>query len=80
MFWPFLTVSAVDTGLVKLGAVSVLAAILSTSLKAALALIVVLAGLLLWRGRKEDQSTASSTRPVRNPPKHKVNLTELFRS
>ena len=54
MFWSFLIVSAIGTGLVRLGAVSVMAAVLSTSLKAALAVIVILAGLLLWRRRKDD--------------------------
>jgi hypothetical protein len=53
MFWSFLIVSAIGTGLVRLGAVSVMAAVLSTSLKAALAVIVILAGPILWRRRKD---------------------------
>lgn len=52
MFWSFLIVSAIGTGLIQLGAVSVQAAILSSSLKAALAIIAMLAGLLLWQRLK----------------------------
>lgn len=51
MFWSFLLVGAIGTALVQLGAVSVQAAIMSLSLKIALIMIAVLAGVLLWRQR-----------------------------
>jgi len=54
MFWSFLIVSAICIALLKLGAVSVQVAILALSFKAALAVIAVLVGLLLWKRRKRN--------------------------
>jgi len=52
MVWAFLSVSAICIGLVQLGAVSVEVAILALSLKAAVVVIAVLVGLLLWKRLK----------------------------
>ena len=49
MFWISLAVIAMSTLLIKLGALSVTAGVLSMALKGSLVLIVLLAGLLLWR-------------------------------
>ena len=49
MFWISLAVIAMSTLLIKLGALSVMTGVLSLALKASLVLIVLLAGLLLWR-------------------------------
>ena len=51
MFWSFLSVTAIGTTLVQLGAVSVQAAIMSLSLKIALVIAAVLTGLLVWQQR-----------------------------
>lgn len=48
MFWSFLIISAIGTALTQLGAATVQAAIFSSSLKAALFVIAILAGTLLW--------------------------------
>jgi len=53
MIWIFLIVTAMSTLLIKLGAVSLMAGLLSMALKAALVVILVLAGLLLWRYYKK---------------------------
>ena len=52
MFWPFLIISAIGIGLVKLSATSVQAAVLSSALKLTFLIIAILAGLLLLVKRK----------------------------
>lgn len=57
MFWIFCAVIAAGTLLIKLGAMSVTVTVMSTALKVALALIVLLAGLLLWRWYRSKRAT-----------------------
>ena len=49
MFWISCAVIAAGTLLIKLGALSVTVTVMSTALKVSLVLIVLLAGILLWR-------------------------------
>ena len=49
MFWIACTVIAASTLLIKLGAMSLTVSVMSVALKVSLVLIVLLAGLLLWR-------------------------------
>jgi hypothetical protein len=49
MFWSFLIISSIGAALVKLGATTVQATILYSSLKATLIVIAILVGVLLWK-------------------------------
>jgi len=56
MFWISCVVIAMSTLLVKLGALSVMTAVLSVSLKASLVLVVALSGVLVWRWYKNTKN------------------------
>lgn len=49
MFWTFMIVTVMSFLLTKLGAISVMAGVLAMALKASLLVLIILAGLLVWR-------------------------------
>ena len=49
MFWNFLIASAVAAGLIQLGALSVWVSVLSVALQVAIGVIVIGAGIPLWK-------------------------------
>lgn len=49
MFWITIVVISLGTLLIKLGALSVAVAVLAAAFKVSLFVIVILAGLLVWR-------------------------------
>ena len=53
MFWISLAIVVVGTLLVNLGAMSVMITLLAAASKVALAVILVLVGLLCWRRHRE---------------------------
>jgi len=57
MFWISLAVLAAGTLLIKLGALSVTVTVMSATLKVALVLIVLLAGILVWRWYRSKRTT-----------------------